>query len=103
MAMRKQDEAVWARIGMARADAICQTGGDVVITDVRFINEARAIRKRGGLLVRIERTDYDVVDNHVSETELDGWTYDAVVYNTPGLTTPEELAALLLAELHELA
>lgn len=60
-----------------------------IITDVRFPNEAQAIKDRGGLLVRIERpsaTSFDgmaKVTEHPSETSLDtynGW--DLVIYNT---------------------
>jgi hypothetical protein len=44
--------------------------GPVVITDVRFLNEAAAIRRHGGRLVRINRPGVDPVNSHVSETEL---------------------------------
>jgi deoxynucleotide monophosphate kinase-like protein len=101
--MRDQDGFVWCRLGMARADTLCAHGADVVITDVRYINEARAIRKRGGLLVRIERTGLESADEHVSETELDDWSYDALVYNDGRATPPGMLAGLLLEELASLS
>jgi hypothetical protein len=54
---------------------------DVVVPDVRFPNEAQAIKDRGGKLVRIDRPGH-YAGGHVSETALDdydGW--DAVLVN----------------------
>lgn len=46
-----------------------------IITDVRFPNEAEAIKRRGGLLVRIDgyRTETTRDRSHISETALDDW------------------------------
>jgi hypothetical protein len=56
-----------------------------IIPDVRYQNEARAIRALGGMLVRVNR---DAVDdcgrdpNHSSEIDLDNWTdWDFVIQN----------------------
>jgi hypothetical protein len=51
-----------------------------IITDVRFLNEAKAIKNRGGILIRINR---DVgQDTHISETILDDYTgFDYVINN----------------------
>lgn len=40
-----------------------------LVTDVRFPNEAKAIKDRGGILIRVNR-DSDSKDSHVSENEL---------------------------------
>lgn len=45
--------------------------GNVVVDDVRFLNEAQAVRDMGGIVIRISRADYPNVDGHVSETEMD--------------------------------
>lgn len=43
-----------------------------VITDVRFLNEADAVRSWGGVIWRVIRPGYDVQeDTHASETESD--------------------------------
>ena len=55
--------------------------GNVIIADVRFPNEAEAIKERGGKLIRIERPGAGA-GNHISETALDdykGW--DIVIDN----------------------
>ena len=44
---------------------------DVVVDDVRFLNEAEAIRKMGGKIIRIVRSDIQNGGSHVSETEQD--------------------------------
>lgn len=66
-----------------------------VITDVRFPNEAEAIKKRNGLLIRVEskRCNYD--DNHPSETALDDYggkgnevrtdAWDKIIFNDSSL------------------
>jgi len=59
-----------------------------VITDVRFKNEAQAIRDRGGILIRIEGDPANINKNstrdhnHPSETDLDDWTdWDVYIDN----------------------
>ena len=51
-----------------------------IITDVRFPNEAKAIKDRGGILIRINRPAL-VESNHLSETSLDSATFDFVINN----------------------
>jgi hypothetical protein len=53
------------------------------ISDVRYINEAEAIKSWGGKVIRIDRelpkTEFS---NHISETELDNWNgWDDVLDN----------------------
>lgn len=64
-----------------------------VIVDMRFPNEAQAVRNRGGLLVRIQgtRTGPGKRDpDHVSETALDSWQdWDYIFDNS--LITWDEL------------
>ena len=61
---------------------------DWIITDVRFPNEAEAIKDRGGILIRINRPQYldnGLVirkDEHLSETALDDYDeFDYVINN----------------------
>jgi len=42
-----------------------------VITDLRFCNEAAAIKEEGGIVVRVWGKDEITTDKHPSETELD--------------------------------
>lgn len=57
--------------------------GPTVITDVRFPNEAQAIKERGGFVVQVVRPDQPLIDDadHVSERALDGWAFDETVLN----------------------
>lgn len=98
-AIRALDPDFWVRAGMLRAQRLRSdllrfddgldnppTGYErqaspVVITDVRFANEARAITDAGGILVRVERPDADDGDTHASEVELDTYPVDKLVYN----------------------
>lgn len=49
---------------------------NVVVDDCRFLNEAAAVKKAGGTIVKIERTDYIEYMKHQSETEMDQIQYD---------------------------
>ena len=71
----------------------------IVVTDVRFLDEAQALKDMGAVLWRIERADVGIIDGipgHVSECELDnygatvGW--DMVIGNNRSL--PKLFAAL---------
>jgi ABC-type dipeptide/oligopeptide/nickel transport system ATPase component len=57
-----------------------------IITDTRFPNEAEAIKKAGGIIIRIERPGIDPVNLHTSETSLDNWDFDHVVVNDGSIT-----------------
>lgn len=44
---------------------------NVVIPDVRFLNEAKIIKELGGIIIRVHRPELDIgKDAHISETEL---------------------------------
>ncbi|MER7111233.1 deoxynucleotide monophosphate kinase family protein [Streptomyces sp. NPDC000229] len=60
-----------------------ESWGPTVITDVRFPNEAEAIRARGGLVVLIERPGLVPIREagHISENALAGYLYDDVIPN----------------------
>lgn len=55
---------------------------DVVFTDCRFPNEARAIQAAGGFVIRVNRPGYEPgPDAHESETSLDGYPFDFTIVN----------------------
>lgn len=58
-----------------------EDGARVVFADVRFPNEADAIRALGGHVARVERPGIEAVNSHVSEHALDGYKFDTVVAN----------------------
>ncbi|MFG3710115.1 hypothetical protein [Micromonospora sp. NPDC047730] len=86
-AIRRIDPDFWLRRVLAQAEA---NPAPVVITDVRYPNEAKAIRDRGGYLVRVFRPGQDDSDMHESETALDGYPADRLVLNNG---TVDELLA----------
>ena len=64
----------------------------IVITDVRFENEAAMIKSMGGQLWRVKRSGVGPVNDHVSESEMDGYKVDQIFVNNGTL---EELQALI--------
>lgn len=53
-----------------------------IITDVRFLNEVEAIKKRNGFIIRVERNLEDQNDQHESEIALDKYEgFDYIVQN----------------------
>lgn len=86
-----------------------QVGRQWVISDVRFPNEAKAIKELGGIVVRVKRpifarTGYMDLDDmlvnasekeleklhHISETALDDWDFDHTIYNASSLENLEK-------------
>ncbi len=62
-----------------------------IISDVRFPNEALAIKQRGGLLIRVERPK-STEDAHPSETALDDYPFDYTIKNDGDLIDFEQTA-----------
>lgn len=59
--------------------------GNVVFTDVRLKNEAEYITSLGGRIWRIERPGVGPANNHLSETDLDTWSFDRYINNSGSL------------------
>lgn len=57
----------------------------IVVTDVRFKNEADKIRHLGGVVWRVERPGVGPVNSHISESQMDGYSYDAIINNDGSL------------------
>ena len=72
---------------------------NVVITDCRFPNEAKALKNSGGFVVRVERPGMAAINNHLSETSLDGWPFDLIVLNGGTLESLNSLVKNLYIDL----
>lgn len=60
----------------------------VVITDVRFKNEADSITgwtAKNGTVVRVNRPSVQAINNHISETELDDYAFKHILNNDSDL------------------
>ena len=79
----------WLRIaGAYMADISATADADpvpFVISDVRFNNEATWIRKRGGVIWRIDRPGTAPVRAHASETQMAFIDVDATISNSGSL------------------
>jgi len=61
-----------------------------IITDVRFPNEAQAIKDKGGIIIRVDRPGVKPINNHPSETGLDGWKFDYRIANVSDIYSLKE-------------
>jgi len=58
-------------------------GRDIVISDVRFRNEAEEIKKRYGILIKVQgRKIEEKFTNHVSENDLNDFKFDYEIDNS---------------------
>lgn len=102
---RKQDSDYWVKKCMSKIDT--EMPHIAVITDVRFTNEAEAVRKAGGYNVRVSRkntdgTPYVAKDrpaNHPSEIQLDDYNFDYEIIAKEGQVAWIEQQAITLAEM----
>jgi hypothetical protein len=58
---------------------------NTVFSDVRFPNEADAIRERGGVIWQVSRPNVEAANDHVSESALAGYEFDRVINNSGSL------------------
>lgn len=86
MRFREMDENFWTSKAMNKAKELSQQGYTVIIDDIRFPNEAKAVEDAGGLLVRIEglqRGPNLTVEamTSVTETALDVYPFEYRISN----------------------
>jgi len=80
--LREIDPQFWIRA--AQLEYITERRPRVVVTDVRFLNEAAEIKRLGGLLVEVWRPGLPV-DEHISEQEGRQIKWDYVLDNSGSL------------------
>jgi ABC-type oligopeptide transport system ATPase subunit len=56
-----------------------------VVTDTRFENEAKAIKDKKGIIIRVDRPGVTPINAHPSETGLDHWKFDYKIVNNSDL------------------
>ena len=54
---------------------------NIVVTDVRFVNEADTLKTNGGQIWRVKRLGIGAVNSHVSETQMDDYKVDQIFVN----------------------
>lgn len=105
---RSQDSDYWIKQWKA---ALNPKANIVLTTDMRFLNEAAAIKSVGGVTVQVNRKNQDgtrFIDgsrdpNHVSEVELDGYNYDyEITVKTGDLALLDQWAIALVYNLRAL-
>lgn len=69
----------------------------VVFSDVRFPNEADAIKEQGGKIWRINRRSHSAVNSHASEHAMDNYLFDHAIYNNGSL---DDLSNEVFALMH---
>ncbi|MEV8015653.1 hypothetical protein AB0O76_04695 [Streptomyces sp. NPDC086554] len=83
--IRKTDPDFWIRAATPAMDAVRSLNLPMVVTDVRYINEANYLRAKGFKLIRVTRPTGGLTGaaaRHDSETELDRYRADLTVANT---------------------
>ena len=75
---RGDDDLYWCRAWRLAVQAQ-KLSTTVLVDDVRFLNEALAIRNKGGILIRLERPDLTSRDTHSSEMEQDSIKADYTI------------------------
>lgn len=83
---------IWVVLLFSR---IKELGCDVVVSDVRFSNERKALKAAGAELILIKR-GYDSKDQHISENDLGNESEYDVVINNNDITLQELESEVLL-------
>lgn len=84
---RQLDPDIWIKLTLESEYKIAPD--ILIITDVRFKNEAKAIKDKGGILIRME-SNRSKEDTHKSETDLDDYNnFDLVITNNIGVSIKE--------------
>lgn len=88
-------ESVW----ITAAFSSIREGERIVVSDMRFPNEADALAAIGATLFRIERPGTKPINNHVSETALDRYDgFHAVLVNDDTIEVLHERARDAISE-----
>ena len=82
--MRGVNDNIWIDCTLSNCEE------SVIVSDCRFPNEAKAVKARGGIVIKVVRPDVKASDSHQSETMIDEIVPDYTLCND---TTLENLVA----------
>lgn len=98
----KLHKDAWVNAAMAEY----KESSNWIFTDVRFPNEAQAIKDRGGIIIRLNRyppgCSPKLMDLHESEIGLDDWDFDYVIYNLGTLEDLENQIKEILTKINKI-
>lgn len=75
------NDTIWVDLGLYEWEKYRAMGQSLIITDVRFDNEAQAIRDAGGVVCHIIRVDAETVSEHSSEAGVQCLPGDFAIAN----------------------
>jgi len=78
---RADDPDYWVK---RWSDKVHSNDSNVVTDDVRFLNEADAVREAGGVVIRIVKNGQTSTDSHASEVEMNQIEPDFTIYADEG-------------------
>lgn len=92
---REIDEDYWLNLMRPKLNSAEAWNLPIVVTDVRYRNEAEMLRARGFKLVRLTRgvPDLGTASAHPSETELDDFPTDVTIVNGGGIDALHAMVA----------
>ncbi|MQS38886.1 hypothetical protein FFZ77_25835 [Streptomyces katsurahamanus] len=105
-AVRDRDPYFWVRLLMAQVEGARDVGYPIVVSDVRYPNEADTLAAHGFTLVRVQRDRWeaetvtpDELTNrrHTSEQALAGYAPDRTMRNLGSLTALRRQADTLIS------
>jgi hypothetical protein len=95
---------LWVKIARQAVYYLQEHEEHVVISDVRFVNEAQLVRELGGTLVRVNRADLPALSNglsqHASERDQAAIAVDHTLHNAGSIATLEQQVDSLVQRLH---
>jgi hypothetical protein len=77
--LRKRDKEFWVKALFNKISYGVSLGENYVISDLRFPNEALAVKSFNGIVIRVRRNEIN--SDHLSETEIDNVEYDVEIEN----------------------
>lgn len=100
------DDRYWLSKFMLRLSGIDNASNPmVIVTDVRFKNEAELIRNINGIIIgiqKVDRTNSSIDDSHSSETELHNIKCDEIIYNNGTFEQLKQQVAKMLIKMKEI-
>jgi hypothetical protein len=77
--MRGVNDNIWIDCTLSNC------GDNCIVSDCRFPNEAKAVKARGGIVIKVVRPDAKTNDSHQSETRIDEIVPDIIIENNSDL------------------